>query len=71
MSKNKHPKLKKANKMLTKQEREWGIRPFDSFAWQDRKRKMKEKQANQGVKKEKKPSNWVSKRSLKRKNNGN
>ncbi len=41
--KNRQPKRKKALKMLTNQEKEFGVNPFDSFAWSDRKRKIKEK----------------------------
>lgn len=68
--KNKTPKRKIAAKMLTRQEKSRSFKTtvFDSFAWEDRRRKRAEKQARQGKKKVKKPSTWVSKRSLKKKN---
>lgn len=41
--KNKHPKREMASKMLTKQERKFGVTPFDSFAWMDRSRIIRER----------------------------
>ena len=69
MPKNKKLKRKIASKMLSRQEKSKDFKTtvYDSFTWQDRKKKRQEKQARQGIKVEKKPSNWVSKRSLKKK----
>lgn len=35
--KNRHPKRKLANKLLSKEERKKGISVFDSKGWEDRK----------------------------------
>lgn len=40
---NKHPKRKMAMKMMTNQEKKFGITVFDSFAWLDRKRIIKQR----------------------------
>ena len=41
--KNKHPKLKTAKKMLTKKEREKGVPPFQSNAWNQRSEAIKKR----------------------------
>lgn len=51
MPKNKHPKRKLANKMLSNKERSKGVSVFNSKNWNKRADSKRKKQANQGKKK--------------------
>ncbi len=66
--KNKTPKRKIAAQMLSGQEKskDYKTAVYDSYAWIQRKKARQDKQRVQGKKKDKKPSGWVSRRSLKK-----